>query len=110
MPKAKQADGAVDLEELPNVGPATAADLRRLGIERPGQLIGQDPLEMYERLGRLSGARQDPCVLDVFLAVVRFMEGGPDLPWWAFTPQRKRLLAGFQEALAGGAPGGLTPP
>jgi hypothetical protein len=91
MPKAKRED-AVDLEDLPNIGKATAADLRRLGIQRPGQLIGQDPLAMYDELCRLTGARQDPCVLDVFMAAVRFMQGGPALPWWAFTAERKEML------------------
>jgi hypothetical protein len=91
MPKAKRAD-AVKLEDLPNIGKATAADLRRLGIQSPGQLVGRDPLAMYEELCRLTGVRQDPCVLDVFMAAVRFMEGGPALPWWAFTAQRKQML------------------
>lgn len=92
MPKAKQADGAVKLEDLPNIGRATAADLRRLGIQRPGQLVGQDPLAMYDELCRLTGVKQDPCVLDVLMAAVRFMEGGPALPWWAFTAERKQML------------------
>jgi hypothetical protein len=93
MPKAKRADAAVRLEDVPNIGGATAADLRRLGIERPGQLIGQNPVALYDHLCRLTGARHDPCTLDVFIAAVRFMEGGPALPWWAFTAERMRLLA-----------------
>jgi len=78
------------LEDLPNVGKATAADLRLLGIERADQLCGQDPLALYQRLCQLTGQRQDPCVLDVLIAVVRYMEGGPKLPWWAHTAERKR--------------------
>ena len=77
------------LEDLPNVGKATAGDLRLLGIERPEQLCGQEPLELYQRLCHLTGQRQDPCVLDVMIAVVRYMEGGPELPWWAHTAERK---------------------
>ena len=30
------------LEQLPNVGPAIAADLRLIGIERPADLRGKD--------------------------------------------------------------------
>lgn len=78
------------LEDLPNVGKATAADLRLLGIALAEQLRGQDPLDLYRRLGQLKGQRQDPCVLDVMIAVVRYMEGGPELPWWAHTAERKK--------------------
>jgi len=78
------------LEDLPNVGPAMAKDLRLLGIEKPSDLIGRDPFEMYERLCTLTGSRHDPCVLDLFMSVTSFMAGGPALPWWAFTEERKR--------------------
>jgi len=81
------------LEALPNVGPATADDLRLLGIEHPRQIPGHDPLDLYDRLCAATGQRHDPCVLDVFLAVVDFMEGGAARPWWDFTDHRKRLLA-----------------
>ena len=79
------------LEELPNIGRAMAADLRLIGIDHPADLIGKDPLEMYESLCRVSGRRFDPCVIDVFMAAVDFMNGGEPRPWWAFTEERKRL-------------------
>ena len=82
------------LEDIPNVGKAIAADLRRLGIGAPGDLAERDPYEMYATLGRISGRRQDPCVLDVFIAAVRFMQGAPARKWWAYTAERKRRLAG----------------
>ena len=81
------------LQDLPNIGPAMARDLRRLGINTPADLIGRDPRELYEGLSRLTGVRQDPCVLDVFLSVVRFMDGDPPQPWWAYTEERKGMLA-----------------
>ncbi len=59
------------LEDIPNVGPAVAADLRRLGITSPGQLAGRDPYAMYDDLCRLTGQRPDPCLLDTFIAAVR---------------------------------------
>ena len=80
-------------EDIPNVGPATAADFRLLGIATPAGLRGQDPYALYDRLCALTKARQDPCVVDVFLAAVRFMEGAPAKPWWAYTAERKRELA-----------------
>jgi hypothetical protein len=80
------------LEELPNIGKAIANDLRLIGIDYPQELIGKDPFKLYHRLCDLSGAKQDPCVLDVFMAVVNFMEGGEPLPWWKFTNERKSRL------------------
>jgi hypothetical protein len=37
--------------------------------------------------------QHDPCVIDVFMLVVSFMEGGAALPWWSFTEQRKKMQA-----------------
>jgi hypothetical protein len=85
--------GVTQLEDIPNVGPAIAGDLRRLGITSPADLLGRDPYAMYEELCRVTSARHDPCVLDVFIAAVRFMSGGPKKPWWSFTAERKRELA-----------------
>jgi len=82
------------LEDIPNIGKAIAEDLRRIGIQEPEGLKGQDPFRLYEALNLLLGRRQDPCVLDVFIAAVRFMEGGPPRPWWHFTAERKRALQG----------------
>ena len=81
------------LEDIPNVGKAIAADLRRLGILEPAELAGKDPYDLYDRINVATGQRQDPCLLDTFIAAVRFVEGGPKLPWWAFTAERKRTLA-----------------
>ncbi|MBC7894755.1 MAG: helix-hairpin-helix domain-containing protein [Cytophagaceae bacterium] len=81
------------LEDLPNVGPATAGDLRSLGITRPSQLVGRDPYALYDQLCARTGVRQDPCVYDVFISVVRYMEGAPARAWWHYTPERKRTLA-----------------
>jgi hypothetical protein len=81
------------LEDLPNIGKAIAADLRGIGIRTPAQLVGKDPYALYAKLNRVTGTRHDPCVLDTFIAVVRFVDGGPARPWWRFTAQRKRTLA-----------------
>src|SRR5262249_34838184 len=81
-----------ELEQLPNVGPAIAADLRLLGLARPEDLVGRDPYVLYEELCRVTGERHDPCLLDTFIAAVRFMGGEPARPWWAYTAERKREL------------------
>ncbi|HOL64357.1 MAG TPA: helix-hairpin-helix domain-containing protein [Accumulibacter sp.] len=80
------------LADLPNIGPACAADLRRLGIDTPDDLVGRCPLEMYRQLCTLTGKVQDPCVLDVFLSISDFMAGGQAKRWWAYTAERKRLM------------------
>lgn len=80
------------LIDLPNVGKACIADLHLLGIEHPQQLIGRNPYRMYDDLCRISGARHDPCVYDVFISAVRYMEGAPALPWWDYTVERKAHL------------------
>ena len=89
----KAAAKAANLEDLPNVGASIAADLRAAGIRQPWQLKRKDPYALYDRLNRVTGLRHDPCVLDTFIAVVRFVRGGPPRPWWAFTAERKRTLA-----------------
>jgi len=81
-----------ELTDLPNIGKAMADDLRLLGIREPAQLAGVSPFELYERLSRLTGQRQDPCVLDVFMSITAFMNGKPPRPWWDFTAARKRVL------------------
>lgn len=78
------------LLDLPNVGPATVADLHLLGIRKPDDLIGLDAYEMYDRLCTITNAKHDPCVVDVFLSVVSFANGGTAKPWWDFTAERKQ--------------------
>ena len=89
--KARCADECEVLEQLPNIGPSIAGDLRRLGIAHPVELASRDPLQLYQALCRLAGRRQDPCVLDTFMAATDFMRGGEARPWWTFTAERKAL-------------------
>ena len=49
------------LEQLPNVGPSLAADLRLIGINEPRELRGKDAFVLYQRLCAATGQRQDPC-------------------------------------------------
>ena len=55
MKKAKTADQALELEAIPNIGPAVAADLRQIGIHAPTDLIGQDPYVLYQQLCAQTG-------------------------------------------------------
>ena len=88
-PKAKSPGDCLRLEQLPNIGPSLAADLRRIGIERPADLRDQDAFALYRRLCEATGQRQDPCVLDTFMAATDFMRGAQAAPWWKYTAERK---------------------
>ena len=78
-----------DLRALPNVGPAIAATLMRLGIELPEDLSGQTGEQLFRRLCELDGRRHDPCLLDTFVAVVDHANGAPARPWWHYSRLRK---------------------
>lgn len=88
--KAATAAECERLEQLPNIGPSIAADLRLIGILQPQQLATADALALYQALAHATGKRQDPCVLDTFMAACAFMRGGPAQPWWAYTADRKQ--------------------
>ena len=92
--KASQPGAVVRLEDIPNIGPSIADDLRALDIFEPAQLRGQDPYELYRLSNLRAGAVQDPCLCDTFIAAVRFMDGGPVRPWWVYTAERKQRLGG----------------
>jgi len=79
------------LDELPNIGKAGMADLMLIGIKHPKELIGKDAFDLYDSLCQKSGSKHDPCVIDVFLSVIDYMEGGEAKPWWAFTQKRKMI-------------------
>ena len=81
------------LRDLYSVGPATVRDLKTLGITRVEQLAGKDARELYDRLGRLSGKRCDPCMMDVLSAAIAQAQD-PNLPkekrkWWYWSRIRK---------------------
>ena len=80
------------LTDLPNVGPAIVDDLRLIGIETPTDLVGRSPVELYHALSSIKGRRQDPCVLDVFISLVRFMDGEEPRAWWEYTAERKKTF------------------
>jgi hypothetical protein len=78
-----------DLRALPNVGPEIARKLTRLGIQGVDDLRGRDPERLFRELEALDGRRHDPCLLDTFVAVVEYANGGPARPWWHYSRERK---------------------
>jgi Pathogenicity locus len=82
------------LKDLISVGPRVLRDFEKLRIRSVAQLACQNPERIYARLNRLTGQRQDPCVLDVFCAAVA-QARNPLLPaqqcqWWWWSKRRKQ--------------------
>ncbi len=69
-----------------------AADLRLLGVQSIAGLARRDPERLYQKLCRMTGTRQDPCVLYVFrcaVYVARSRSPRPELMlWWAWKDRR----------------------
>jgi hypothetical protein len=78
------------LTDLPNIGKTIAADLKTIGITRPEQLKGEDPYDLYTRFCAAFGEKKDPCLLDVLMSVIDFMDGGEPRVWWDYTAERKK--------------------
>jgi predicted RecB family nuclease len=78
-----------ELLSLKNVGPATLKDLSLLGITTIKQLANADPSQLYAHLEKITGIHHDPCVWDVFAAIIHQSQTGEGLDWWTFTPIRK---------------------
>lgn len=83
-----------ELGDLISIGPAMVQDFEVLGVRSVAQLAKQDPQRMYEKLGRMLGKRQDPCVLDTFCAAVA-QARNPRLAaercqWWWWSARRKK--------------------
>ena len=80
-------------QDLLSVGPAIEKDFEMMGIRSVAQLAKQNPTKMYAKLCKLTGQRQDPCVLDTFEAAVA-QAVDPRLPaekcqWWYWSRIRK---------------------
>ncbi len=80
------------LQDIPNVGPAIEKDFVALGLHEPNELVGKNPYQLYLDLCAITSKRQDPCVIDIFISAVKYMEGGPAKKWWEFTEERKKHL------------------
>lgn len=80
------------LTDLPNIGQSIAKHLVLLGINQPNDLTGKCPYALFDEFCAITAKKQDLCLLDVFISVVRFMDGEPPKPWWHYTAERKRTL------------------
>lgn len=87
--KAKHASEVTQFSNIPNIGPAMVRDFLLLGLKQPKDLQGKDPFVLYKKLCKLTGERQDPCVLDTYMAAIDFMNGAKPRPWFSYTKERK---------------------
>ena len=88
--KARTAGEVKRFEDIPNIGKRMAEDFTTLGIRTPDELARHDAYALYRKMCVVSGVRQDPCVLDTYMAAIDFMQGGEAKPWWSYTEARKR--------------------
>jgi len=79
------------LQDLKNVGKATLQDLHILDIYSVEDLADHDATELFHKLEMLTNKRQDPCVWDVFAAIIHEAKTGEATVWWKWTDQRKTL-------------------
>lgn len=77
--------------DLRNVGKATLADLALLEIKDVEDLSRRDATFLFQELERRTQQRQDPCVWDVFAAIIHEASTGEASNWWAWTTKRKDL-------------------
>lgn len=82
------------LGDLISIGPAMLRDFELLGIRSVEQLAKQNPQRMYEKMERVRGQRQDPCVLDTYCAAVAQAKNprlaAEKCQWWWWSRQRKK--------------------
>ncbi len=81
-----------DLQRLMNVSVGVSRYFERIGILRIDELVGRDPVEVYEQMCVTDGVRHDPCLLDTIMSAVDQAEGKPARRWWDYTEHRRQLL------------------
>lgn len=89
--KSSSIENSNKFEDIPNVGPRVANDLKILGFKKPIDLKTFNAFQMYEKLCKKTKVRHDPCLLDVFLAIEDFVKNKRSMKWFHYTEGRKRL-------------------
>lgn len=84
----------MSLKELANIGPAMLRDFEKLGIKTVAQLATKNADDLYLKLSKITGHRQDPCVWDTFRAAIHEAKTGEKTTWWSWTAERKKRQAG----------------
>jgi hypothetical protein len=63
-----------------------------LGIKSVHELANAEADDLYVRLKKITGRRQDPCIWDIFAAIIHEARTGIKQPWWEWTSVRKKRL------------------
>jgi hypothetical protein len=75
-----------EFQTLPSVGKAVSLDLWNIGFRSNNELIGQNPMELYQRLNKITGMKHDICMLYTFRCMVYFISekqhDKEKLNWW----------------------------
>jgi hypothetical protein len=82
------------LTNLRGIGKKMREDFAKLGVTTISELKSRDAQKLYDRMCEISGARQDPCVLDTYRCAIE-QARNPDLPaeqrdWWYWSRLRKQ--------------------
>ncbi len=79
------------ITDLKNVGKAALQDLTLLDIHSVEELARQDPSLLFAELERRTQARQNPCVWDVFAAIIPEAAIGQPTTWSEWSAKREIL-------------------
>jgi Pathogenicity locus len=84
------------LKDLRGIGTKMLGDFDKLGIRSVNELKSRDAQKLYDRICKLTGTRQDPCVLDTYRCAIE-QARHPDLPieqrnWWYWSRVRKQSI------------------
>jgi hypothetical protein len=75
-----------ELQVIPGIGKSLSVDLWNLGIRKVSDLVEKNPVVLYNKLNKITGTRQDPCVLYTFRCAVYFASAkkldAKKLKWW----------------------------
>lgn len=89
----------MQLKDLRGIGKKMLEDFEELGIQSVNDLKSRDAQKLYDRMCKLTGTRQDPCVLDTYRCAIE-QARNPDLPkeqrdWWYWSRLRKSGRVGM---------------
>ena len=75
-----------ELQVIPGIGKSLSVDLWNLGIRKVSDLAKKNPAVLYNKLNKITGTIQDPCVLYTFRCAVYFASvkklDAKKLKWW----------------------------
>ena len=73
-------------QTIPGIGKACALDLWNIGLRSISDLRGKNPLTLYNKLNKVTGATHDICMLYTFRCAVYFATEAAHekekLNWW----------------------------